>query len=267
MADFPEPSLRSSPFLRLPVELRLEVYKYLFPLYNRKENDYEKGWYSDWVVDYRELDANGRYRQRIKGNAHTAILRTNKQIHTEALDVLFHGSVFRVQIYPRGIVFMRKLYISSKALTKGFGFVRPEKLAIQINHSESGNPKDIVEIRNHVITLCQSLKRTGQLPCIDVEPAWMRWYNDHTNLEGSYFIYETEEEPDEGVEFYEIGDQQWGQRPYKDCKLQFGPRPAWALDIWNPLAHHGKLQHTLFSNVSDLELVCSLVKLSRNCRH
>ena len=104
MADY----LPCSPFLRLPLELRDQIYGYLMPDVDEvctkpgfKENVYHEG-DIEWFDNLFELRRDGDY-------CYPAILAVNKQVHAEASRIMWNRT-YTIRASPKSIEFLGAEY-------------------------------------------------------------------------------------------------------------------------------------------------------------
>ncbi|MCJ1346058.1 hypothetical protein MMC31_004269 [Peltigera leucophlebia] len=111
-------------FLTLPVELRLQVYGHAFV---PTEHDYSRRWAS-------------------RNRATVSLLRTCKQVHSEAAPVLYSGMTFHLHVGPRALDFLHSIGPINKTYIKSlhiFFSNAPQiavwiKLVHALNHEVKG---------------------------------------------------------------------------------------------------------------------------------
>ncbi len=199
------PSVTSC-LLELPLELRQQIYGYLFP-WNEQHlfQTSVHGKIPNFAVKAAERASysiySGPTHERLQ--AHTAIMRVNSQLHQDAREYLFHDCIIRIQVDESGYSFLetdpggpfpdvrrgpigiqcapsdydflnykcRDRFTGwHKSFMSNFDFTQPKKLMITIQAPDYENPEGVVQIRESMMDLCNVLCKCCEIKAIEVEP-------------------------------------------------------------------------------------------------
>ncbi|KAF1957494.1 hypothetical protein CC80DRAFT_592747 [Byssothecium circinans] len=164
---------KSSPFLKLPVELRLRIYTYILPhtstfdvSLQRGNGEPERSEYNLTLVRESESTENGVWKMqktlprssREMGNeivwrrGCTAILAANHQIHDECVDVIYGGNTFVIDVTFDSIKF-RQRWRTANNLT-------PSRSYAFLDHFSQRN---LMRIKDYVINVEHVDDYTGMI--------------------------------------------------------------------------------------------------------
>lgn len=155
-----------SSFLALPLEIRIQVYRYLVPTTYFQENTYRFAKPSDWIMKY----------FWILGS--TSILRVNHQIYDEAIICLYENATFTIKVFSFQSFFLVRLgpnlcYCQGYEIPQRFSsrhIRRIRRLDIHIN-GRNGDPSTIKELIREVALLCSLLQTIPRIKSLRI------WYN------------------------------------------------------------------------------------------
>jgi len=282
------PSLTSS-LLSLPLELRHQIYSYLFPwnehhMFQTSVHGKIPNFAVKATTQASDSDYYGPTYKR--HHAYTAIMCVNIQLYNEVREYLFHDCIIRVNVDESGYSFLEShsggpfpdarrrqngtrrsptlndfLNYQSrdrftdwhKSFMSNFDFTQPRKLMIRIQAPDYENPEGVVQIRESMMNLCDILRECPKIKAIEVEPQSQEYCCPDTaggnDTHGSYFVWEWENN------VLPVSQPCFGYELRKGFYRSKFDREA----VWR-----GKLSHLLLQERSDLQLVLQPLQTLRN---
>lgn len=158
-----------SPFLRIPLELREQIYGYLLP-----DRDVTS-WNARGSCIRMPYDESRFGSLRCDGGpCDPAILRASRQMNREASAVLYRR-IFTIQVRPDGFDFLADSFGTLENI-RCFDFGAAKRLRIVILAPSRDQPAQMFVIRENFIALLNVLKRFSHLQDLEIELA----YGDQT---------------------------------------------------------------------------------------
>ena len=172
-----EVSTQTFPFMRLPVEIRLLVYKeYLFERYRLLP------------AEIHEMILDPRHRNKCPAE----ILQVSKAINTEVKDLLQQETTFYLRICWQDATFDGFVRSCIQARGKRLDYEHIGHLIIEIYPPHIYRPIDMVCIWRHVQKLCEDLQRASCLQHLSIQ-----------FMENEYAVWSLDGEPLETMRVYE----------------------------------------------------------------
>ena len=166
-----EASTQLFPFMRLPVEIRLQIYKeYLFERYRLLP------------VEIHEMNLDPHHRNKCPPE----ILQVSKAINTEVKDLLQQETTFTLRICWQDATFDGFVRSCLQAKGKRLDYGHMAHLRIEIYPPHLNRPIDMVCIWRHVQKLCEDLQRASCLQHLSIqfmENEYAAWSLDDRPLE------------------------------------------------------------------------------------
>ena len=161
-----EASMQPFPFMRLPVELRLQVYK-----------EYLSERYRLLPEEIHEMVLDPRHRNKRPAE----ILQVNKAINTEVKNLLQHETTFCLRICWQDATFDGYVRSCIQARGKRLDYEHVGHLRIEIYPPHEDRPVDMVYIWTYVQRLCEDLQKASCLRHLSIRfmeneyAGWTRW--------------------------------------------------------------------------------------------
>ena len=161
-----EASTQFFPFMRLPVELRLQVYKeYLYERYRLLPKEIH-----EMVIDPRH-----------RNKCPAEILQVSKAINTEVMNLLQHQTTFCLRICWQDATFDGFVRSCIRARGKRLDYEHVGHLRIEIYPPHEDRPVDMVYIWTYVQRLCEDLQKVSCLRHLSIQfmenkyASWSQW--------------------------------------------------------------------------------------------
>ncbi|CAF9925712.1 hypothetical protein IMSHALPRED_006762 [Imshaugia aleurites] len=188
------------PFMRLPVEIRLQVYKiYLVDRYSPSPAQIHEGILdqSHWAILEKDHWA----------QSSAEILRVSKAVNAEVLDLLRHASTFSLRVCWQDATFDRLAMSCFRVRGKRLDYDRIAHLKVEIYPPHHHRPTDMVQIWRHVHKLCSDLQEASRIQHLSIyfmENQYAKWSPDNKPWDSMALSYDSDRSPSDVLHILDL---------------------------------------------------------------